>query len=33
LIRRRQRRADGLNAGFGNVDTSQQMFLTTPQHA
>jgi len=25
--------ADGLNAGFGNADTSQQTFLTMPQHA
>jgi hypothetical protein len=25
--------ADGLNAGFVNADTSQQTFLTTPQHA
>ena len=25
--------ADGLNAGFVNADTSQQPFLTTPQHA
>jgi hypothetical protein len=24
--------ADGLNAGFVNADTSQQMLLTTPQH-
>jgi hypothetical protein len=24
--------ADGLNAGFVNADTSQQAFLTTPQH-
>jgi hypothetical protein len=25
--------ADGLTAGFVNVDASQQTFLTTPQHA
>jgi hypothetical protein len=24
--------ADGLNSGFVNADTSQQQFLTTPQH-
>jgi len=25
--------ADGLNAGLVNAETSQQTFLTTPQHA
>jgi hypothetical protein len=25
--------ADGLNSGLVNADTSQQQFLTTPQHA